>query len=209
MDLIVADDGAAARHLEALTASLDSIARSAQTSLFLADIVSQVEPWSDVTERLERFGIPAPSGDLWVTTSSVMTHGDLHAGNVLICDDSPVLIDSDGNRFAAALVDPVTMMMSILVHPFSKLASDTWPSVEDIQRDFGSHAFGVDSPAPAWFDSLQRWIDSRSSSPREFWGVALAYVGRQLQFEDVLANEVTLSRVVAMGQKASEMLRLS
>lgn len=207
MDLIGTDDLLASEQMDKLAARLDSVERSPQTSLQLAQIVSQIEPWEDVVRRLEQFGIPAPPGDLWVTTSSVMTHGDLHAGNVLICENDPVLIDSDGNLFAAALVDPLTMLMSILAHPHSKLAIEKWPTPEQIESDFGESGFGAESAAPVWFATLHRWIDARSSSPREFWSVALAYAGRQLQFDDVLANEVVRERVIAIGAKASAFLR--
>lgn len=207
MDLIGIDDSVASAQMDKLAARLDSVHRGPQTSLQLATIVSQIEPWDDVVRRLEQFDIPAPPADLWVTTRSVMTHGDLHAGNVLICEDEPVLIDSDGNLFAAAFVDPLTMMMSILAHPHSKIALDAWPTPDQIDNGFGEAGFGAESAAPAWFASLNRWTEARTSSPREFWSVALAYAGRQLQFPDVIANDVVRERVIAIGTKASAYLR--
>ena len=91
------------------------------------------------------FGISIPAGSLTATVNVGVRHGDLHPANVLIDNGVAVLIDFDSSGFASAAMDPVTALLSTLVHPDSPLRGDAWPDVGEIE--------GLLRFAGVWFES--------------------------------------------------------
>lgn len=198
MQLIGHQDREAARLTEVLREHLDSLEHSPPRSMPLHTIVGQFMAWERFADELSTLDLSTPSPELWVTTSSVMSHTDLHASNVLICENLPVIIDSDENGFSTPLRDPVVLMMSSWVHPDSPFVGADWPSVDDIGERFGDRVFARGSLSPAWYEAVSDWMDARSSSPREYWAVVLAYGARQLRFENVRTHASLRARVEAL-----------
>lgn len=205
MSLLGTNDIEAAKVTAALIDNLDSIDRGQARPVALADLVEQILPWSDLVTELAVLGLHAPKKDLWVTTSLVMSHTDLHASNVLVCDSAPVIIDSDDNAFASALRDPIVLLLSSWVHPDSPFVGVDWPSASDIES-IDDSSFSRGSLAPAWYSTLAQWIENRTSSKREYWAVILAYSVRQLRFENVRNDEALGERVRAAARLAHRRL---
>ncbi|WP_457966852.1 response regulator [Arthrobacter sp. D1-29] len=206
MRLIGSHDMEAARITEVLRASLDALEQSPARTVPLRDIIGQIIAWENFVRELSVLGLSPPTPQLWVTTSSVMSHTDLHAANILVCGDLPVIIDSDENEFSSSLRDPVVLMMSSWVHPDSPFLGEDWPSVDDISERFGEASFARGSLSPAWYATILSWMDSRSASAREYWSVVLAYGVRQLRFENVRTNPDLKARVEAVVSLAHRRL---
>ncbi|WP_168916507.1 hypothetical protein [Microcella flavibacter] len=206
LSMIPAQDSASAGHVATVASALDGLQRSSPLSRTLSSVVAPFIPWEQLDARLRGLGVPVPSPEMWVGVSMVLSHGDLHPANILICDGQPVLIDSDGNEFASGLVDPIALLLSTLVHPDSRLRGAGWPSVSSIETDFGELSFGSSSDCPEWFAAVQRWAESRKTSTREYWAVVLAFSARQVGFDDVKDSDDVLERVLAILKKASKEL---
>lgn len=207
MSLIGSDDFKAAGIIKSLRESLDGLEQSAPRTVPLRDIVGQFLDWNDFDRELVSIGVTTPSPELWVTTSTVMSHTDLHAANILVCDDLPVIIDSDENEFSSSLRDPAVLLMSSWVHPDSPFLGSEWPSEEDISERFGDSAFARGSLSPAWCASVLSWMDDRSASAREYWSVILAYGARQLRFDNVRSKpelKAKVSALVTLAQRRLE-----
>lgn len=189
MSLIGVSDVDAALATRALGVTMDALDRASLTSSPLIDVVEQFVTWETLVTALEQAGAEIPPKGLWVSTVSVMSHTDLHAGNVLICEGEPVLIDSDENRFSSVLRDPVVLLLSSWVHPHSPIVQSGWPTAQDIEQTFGTSELQKQSPSPAWYAEALRWIENRQSSERELWAVMLAYAARQSRFKNVREDE--------------------
>lgn len=198
MSLIASNDLEAARVVQSLRVGLDALERSQARSIPLRELVEQILDWNKLETELKSIGLVTPSPGLWVTTSMVMSHTDLHAANILVCDGSPVLIDSDENKFSSALRDPAVLLMSSWVHPDSPFHDADWPTIEWISGNFGDRMFARSSLSPAWCAEVLDWMDERSASPREYWAIVLAYGVRQLRFENVRSNADVNAKVVAL-----------
>jgi len=178
-----------------------------QSTLTVGELCESLIAWDRLTELLSEYGISAPARTLSVTAQIGPRHGDLHPGNILIDNDQAVLIDFDSEAFAAGALDPITLLISTLVHPDSPIRGAAWPSATEISSSFGTPQFGQGHPCEAWFSGVQGWVDECRSSSREYWALVLAYAARQLQYQDVLADQQTVDRVVALAARAAETLR--
>lgn len=206
MNLIGSADIMAAEIIKSLRESLDALEQSPARPVPLREVVCQIVDWNKFERELTSIGLTTPSPELWVTTSMVMSHTDLHAANVLVCDGLPVIIDADENQFSSALRDPTVMLMSSWVHPDSPLLGSDWPSVEDISQRFGDSAFARGSLSPAWCASVLSWMDARTASSREYWSVVMAYGVRQLRFDNVRSQPELKAKVTALVALAHKRL---
>lgn len=177
-----------------------------QSRLTVGELCESLIGWDRLSELLSEYGINTPARTLSVTAQIGLRHGDLHPGNILIVNEQAVLIDFDSECFAAGALDPITLLISTLVHPESPIRGDGWPSVNEISSLFGTPQFGQRHPCKSWFAGVQGWVDECRSSDREFWALVLAYAGRQLQYQDVLSDQQTVERVIAIASRAAEAL---
>lgn len=175
----------------------------------VAEICSSLIDWEEISERLSDFEITVPAGSITASTAIGLRHGDLHPGNILIDGTDAVLIDFDSNTFGSGLLDPVTILLSTLVHPESPIAGARWPSPVDITESLGTSDFGRGHACEAWFRAVQEWISECRASDREFWSLVLAFAARQLRYADVLADAETLGRVVAIAKRAAGALSMT
>lgn len=205
MDVLKSDPENAVKLLSPICSSLSSLEEQ-QKILPLSEICQPLIEWEQLSTTLLEFGIAAPPCSMTATVRTALRHGDLHPANILVDEGSAVLIDFDSCDFAAALLDPITLLISTLVHPDSPLVGDTWPSPEHIAVFFGTREFGKGYSEEAWFEKVVDWCSERKSSDREFWALCLAYAGRQLGYKDVTSNPATNERVVSIARKAADAL---
>jgi CheY-like chemotaxis protein len=179
---------------------------SQEAHFSVAEICGPVISWQDLRDLLVPHSVVVPAGTLAATTAIGMRHGDLHPGNVLVDDNGVVLIDFDDTALAAGAIDPVTMLLSTLVHPDSPLRGAAWVSVDEIARTLGTPEFGQGHSHRDWFAGVLAWLEEMKRSDREFWAVVLAYAGRQLRYSDVTEDSDVLARVLAVARRASDCL---
>lgn len=177
--------------------------------VMLEDLIAPLIDYEVLFDRAAELGLLIPDRRMAVSTRIGYRHCDLHPSNVLVDGGDPVLIDFDSNRPAAALIDPVSLLIGSLAHPESLLGGERWPTVEEIDRTFGGPKFGAEHSAEVWFSSLWTWMTSNSSGPREFWALALAASMRQLAYEDVTSDPEKRDRLVAIAAKSARELALS
>ncbi len=205
MAVLGSDPAQAVECAKSVWSALDGVPETSQL-LSVAEICASLIDWDALREVVAAYGISIPAGSLTATVKVGVRHGDLHPANVLIDNGAAVLIDFDSSGFASAALDPVTVLLSTLVHPDSPLRGDVWPDVGEIEAFFGSHEFGSGHSHEAWFAASIGWIGDRSTSTREFWALVLAYAGRQLRYDDVLGDPAVRDRVVAIARKAATSL---
>lgn len=205
MDIIADDPDRAVELARPIWVALNGVSAH-QSRLTLAELCKTLIPWDRLREVLRVYGIKTPASTLSVTSQIGIRHGDLHPGNILIDNERAVLIDFDSEDFAAGALDPITLLISTLVHPESPIRGDGWPSVDEISSLFGTPQFGRGHACEPWFAGVQGWVDECRSSDREFWALVLAYAGRQLKYQDVLSDQQTVDRVVAIASRAAESL---
>lgn len=173
----------------------------------IAAICEPLIAWETLTELLIPYDIRVPPGSLTATIRVGVRHGDLHPGNVLIDNDQAVLIDFDSTTFAAGALDPVTMLISTLVHPDSPIRGAAWPDASEISARFATSDFGRGHECEAWFRGVFAWVEECRTSERELWALVLAYAARQLRYNDVLEDAEVVDRVVAIARRAAAALR--
>ncbi|NGP05773.1 response regulator [Rhodococcus sp. 14C212] len=205
MTLLVEDPVKAVELACPVWTALHTVASQRQ-SLSIAEICKSLINWDEIAARLDPYGIEVPAGTLNATTRIGIRHGDLHPGNLLVDNDQAVLIDFDSSTFAAGLLDPVTMLISTLVHPDSPIRGSCWPDTAEVTERFGTADFGLGHGCEAWFQGVYKWIRESRTSDREFWALVLAYSARQLGYQDVLADPAVVDRVVAIARRAADVL---
>jgi CheY-like chemotaxis protein len=204
-EVLARSDHEAARMVLALRTPLSEVA-SHERTMSLAEVVAPVLGWDEMRDLLESHGLKAPLAAMNVTIAVGLRHCDLHLANVLIVDDGPVLIDFDRNAEAAAAVDPVTLLLTSLVHPNSPIRAAAWPDVHAIESTFGTEKFGIGHSSEEWIAAVWAWISDASRGRNEIWASVLAVGARQLRYEDVRRDPELLSRVIAICRSAIAVL---
>jgi CheY-like chemotaxis protein len=205
MSLLGTDPVQAVEAARPIWQALGAIA-STSTVRRIDEICAPLIAWATLEEVLEAYHVAVPFGSLTASTLIGVRHGDLHPGNVLCVDGEAVLIDFDSCAYAAGGLDPVTMLVSTLVHPDSPIRGAGWPDAAHIEAFFDTADFGVGHPCEAWFRGVRDWMSDCCAGDRERWALVLAYSGRQLQFGDVLDTPEVVERVVALMKWAASRL---
>ncbi len=116
----------------------------------------------------------------WATS-----HGDLHGGNVLVRSDGvPVLIDYGRLGKMTACLDPITLELSAVLHPDSKLELEGWPTLEQAEAWNDLESYLEKCPIPNYVRACRNWTNSVLRAGRERDATVLSYSLRQLRFPD-------------------------
>jgi FixJ family two-component response regulator len=172
----------------------------------ISTICTPLIEWDALQALLERHGVTVPHPSLKATVKIGLRHGDLHPSNILISNEQAVLIDFDSSEPASSSLDPITLLLSTLVHPTSPIRGDLWPSVDDIHVTFGTGNFGRGHSHELWFGTLTAWALDRRAGERDFWTVVLAYCARQFQYPNIASDPAVMERLLELAKKASESL---
>jgi len=205
MRLIESNPDEAVRIARPLWAALHGIANDEKV-LPVAQICTPLIAWERLTELLKPYGISIPPGTLTATVKMGLRHGDFHPLNVLVDGEHAVLIDYDGPVIASGVLDPLTMMVSTLVHPASPIRADKWPAPSEIGTSFGELEFGAGHAQAAWFHGVTSWFQQCRTSDREGWAMMLAKAGRQLEYPNVTCDAEIVGRVIAIARRAASAL---
>lgn len=208
MDVVMSNPAEAVALAEQLWAELESVADQ-PVIVTLEKVCEPLIKWDTLAEVLSTHSIAVPAPTLTMSIHNGMRHCDLHPLNILIDDGVAVLIDFDACSFGARVIDPITVLLSTLVHPSSPIRGSLWPDPAQIAADYGTDAFGVGHAQAEWFISVSEWVRNRKTSDREFWAVSLAYAARQLRYPNITSDGPTLDRVLAIATRASAALSQS
>jgi hypothetical protein len=206
--LILSDSERASACVTKLAATL-SVIDEHQKTIPLAELAGPLIEWDSFVAMLTKYGLPIPSPSMRISSKIGQRHGDLHPSNVMVDGTNPVLIDFDSSCFSSAMLDPVTLLVSTLIHEDSPIRANQWPSVAEIRDGYGSANFGANNPASSWFDTIWTWICQCQTSDREFWALSLLYSARQLQYPDVISSPEVLERVLALAEVSADRVRAS
>jgi CheY-like chemotaxis protein len=128
-------------------------------------------------------------------------HGDLHCGNVLVdSHGEPILIDFARVGESTASLDPITLELSPIFHPGSRIVTDSWPKVLNAEHWDDVEAFTNGCPASGFMKAARQWAREVAAGPRETYATAYAFAARQLQFPDTdkhLARAILVSAMNA------------
>lgn len=204
-DLLHADPEQAEVIARKLVEGLARIPSGHEEHLPLEEVCLPFGRWDSLQTRAREFAIPMPPGSRIATTARSHLHGDLHPGNLLALDGSPVLIDFDSQTRGSELVDMLALSLGAILHEDSPLRDDPWPTVAQCSQ-FPRGEFYAGCPASGFFHQLQARIDSCARSERELAGLVLAFCLRQLKFDGVRDHELQTSRAIALARWASAQL---
>lgn len=205
LGLINTDQATAVEATTALREFLGQMSIGQRVNVSIEEIAMPFGSWATLTERGAHFGVDVPPGSRIAATRSAPRHGDLHPGNVLVAEGRPVIIDFDSQTTGSQLIDVLALQLGPLFHPDSPLFGAAWPTIDQCDL-FGSGAFLDDCPSPDYFALLADWSAQSRTSAREHSALVLAYALRQLKYPDVLANDLTRSRAIALARWAANRL---
>lgn len=152
-------------------------------------------------------GLPPFIEDLTARSRMGAQHGDLHAGNILVVNGSPVLIDFDSTMHSSTVVDALTMLLSSMFHSSSPFREKMWLEPSE-QVDIFDPSFLDGCPAPEWFSAVIDWVSSRKTSNREVAALIISYVTRQLQFPDFPSSGPLHEVALGLARRAAHELLL-
>ena len=160
------------------TVSVAKIRRSLIDDATMRVSAGDLLDWEWV-ERMESLNVQSR----WCTQ-----HGDLHGLNVLVSKaGQPLLIDFGKAAHMSAAVDPVTLELSPLFHPDSRLRGQDWPSVEQATRWHDLDVYIDNSPIADYVRRCREWAydEGTSAGDNEVAAVVYAYATRQLKHPGV------------------------
>ena len=205
LNLLTSDPGAAAKLLKSLLVGLLEIKPGQLVNRPIAEIAAPFGGWDTMQARAAEHGIEVPPGSRIASTVVAPQHGDLHPGNVLAVGDTAVVIDFDSQTDGSELLDAVALLLGPLFHRDSPLRNGAWPSAEQC-GDILGETFLDGCLATEYYVEAINWLIKRKRSDRELFAVLLAYVLRQLKYDDVLQDAQAMGRAVAIGKWATEKL---
>ena len=114
-----------------------------------------------------------------------VTHGDLHGFNILVDDQNrPTVIDLGDFGERPAPFDWLTLELSLIFHMQAPARDTEWPTIEQC-KSWGDIDKYTEGCPFADFVGKCRELSTRSEAgPRETAACAIAYLVRQLRYED-------------------------
>ncbi len=109
-------------------------------------------------------------------------HGDLHGLNILVKDETAILIDYGDVKEAPACLDPITLELSLLFHPKGPLLVGNKISDTMIDSFLGESLQIDDDYCLDYINECRDWISNKSIGKKEVLSVRYAYLIRQLKY---------------------------
>lgn len=152
-----------------------------ETGIGMGDLETAIRAGSDRAEEL--LAMVGTSEQEIAGLVSYPQHGDLHGENVLVSSSGrPTLIDCGDVGSHLAGLDPVTLELSLALHPDSPLRAGDWPTEEQAGSWMDVDAFSANCPYAEFVRSCRAWsVDAAGDGLK---AVAYQYVTRQLKYAD-------------------------
>jgi len=203
-ELVVADPDAAAASVRRLKEALSVWRRTeVQSDLTIGELRStrvrddHLAPYLSELDRMAWRDVEATT----VSTRIAVQHGDLHGRNVLVDDDGePLIIDYGDVGPAPAVLDPVTLELSLLLHDEHPDLGG-WPAADQAEAWFDLDHYVEGAPIADLVRVCREWAFSVSDAPEEVAAVVYAHSVRQLKYSDTdkelaLAIAAAAARVI-------------
>lgn len=114
-----------------------------------------------------------------------VTHGDLHGLNILVDDQNrPTVIDLGDFGDRPAPFDWLTLELSLIFHLKGPARESEWPTIEQCKSWGDIEAYTIDCPFPDFVRKCRTLTKRSEAGPRETAACAIAYLVRQLKYED-------------------------
>lgn len=187
-DVIRADPAVAARMVEMLQGSTEpwhkSLESSQRTVREIRRLLVSDEELDGIREKYGDF-IDFAIEDKTALVHECRSHGDLHGGNVqATAQQTPMLIDYGRVGLAPASLDPITLELSVILHPDAEVVLGDWPSTEQA-RHWQSEAYLENCPIQPFVRACRRWLNAVQRGDRDRDAALYAFALRQLRFDDV------------------------
>jgi CheY-like chemotaxis protein len=146
-----------------------------------ANLVDETVPSSQVANGLSPAWRDVEQQRLYINRCA--SHGDFHGGNVLAATGGKaVLIDFGRTGWAPAALDPLTLELSLALHPDSPLAGSGWPSPAQAALWMNLDDYVDACPAASTVRACRQWAYDVGAGDREVAAVVYSYAVRQLKY---------------------------
>jgi CheY-like chemotaxis protein len=196
--LISSDDAQATQVIQLTTGILDQVLEVNSIRTPFSRLVAPLISWPKAEGAASVLGISLPAPTSWFPEVAAFQHGDLHAGNILIVDGAPFLIDFDSQTMGSRLLDPLTLLLGAFFHPDSCYSQSGFVG-EDIEALLRGERL---SDFPGAVAEAAIWLRSRVDEERELWGLVLGYSLRNAGFEEIRANAEAMTRLRHLARVA-------
>jgi hypothetical protein len=98
--------------------------------------------------------------------------------------NTPILIDFAQVGESTASLDPITMELSLLFHPASRVMSAAWPTVNHAEHWDQIEEFLDRCPAAPFVRAAREWAHRVAAGPREMYATTYALTLRQMKYPD-------------------------
>ena len=205
-DLVTARPSEAAAAVVRLKDGLSAWGRGqAQSVVSIGDLRSarvSDERLASFTDKLDKIGRRRVEAVRLDVTMAVQ-HGDLHGRNVLVdAEGRPLIIDYGDVGLGPAVLDPVTLELSLLLHDEHPDLSG-WPTREQAKNWFNLDHYVRDSPVRDVVLACREWATS-AGTDLELAAMVYAHAVRQLKYPDTDKGlALTLAEAAAVAVLAS------
>lgn len=200
-EMLKSDVGQAAAAIDALATAVISHVTTATRTVGLEKLVEPLVTLDFLSDQLELLGLTPPRASLSILSKRSVQHGDLHGGNILVKDQHPALIDFGKRATASQLLDPVTLMLSMWLHPDGKWFVDSAPPNQPLDA---LRAVIDGQPETLNDDGLRAvacWLVGLKPDSRELWLISLGYAIRQFWYETAV-DPIARARIGAIAAAA-------
>lgn len=198
-DMLLTDEASAVEAVGSVVRLLDEVP-AAMISLPINEFLAPLIEWTRAEEIAQEHGILLPDRHLPVPTHHGCLHGDLHPGNVLMDSGRPVFIDFDRQRSGSLIMDYLSLALGAVFNKVGPLRARP-PTLADVEQVV---AGAVDEST--WYGACSASWDTREFGHRERWAALLAFVLRQLKYDDILEDSARRSLAIQLANRASTVL---
>jgi CheY-like chemotaxis protein len=183
--LVADSDSSAAKTVEELRESLrpwhEDPAAASLTVRDMRRLFVRDERLGELPDTVDWLDEALEASNVYVNKAPA--HGDLHGGNVLVDRDGrPILIDFGRVGSATNAVDPITLELSVVLHPDAKIPLGGWPTLAQAEQWHDLPQYLQDCPIREFVSQCRKWAVETARGDREMDAVVLAYGLRQLLF---------------------------
>ncbi len=155
----------------------------AQSEITVGELRKIIDP-DQGADDIDQSILDAVDSEKVIVKKSIQ-HGDLHAGNVLLDDDSrPVVIDFGRVGESISGYDAIALELGVLFHPRGKELLSDWPTIDQVLHWDDLEVYLPRCPIPEFVSACRRW--ARASSPSDKTLIACVYTHalRQMRYKD-------------------------